>query len=247
MEPTKVGQSVRLNPGVIAHGLAQDFTYTIVEIRGPYQKQQVRLTLDNEAYWPTGFFHVWDVRRALPYVVPGSIEARAQFMELEEAYKLKRIDRPDTPEEKAFFDRVIEANSPDSVIFANPKKRYGDAKPPLGLFPSVATVYAAKVLQHGAEKYGAYNWRKDAVEAETYYHAVLRHINAWWDGETLDPESGLPHIAHALSGLAILLDADSIGMLIDNRPLPGKAAEVIKALTASVSSATSQSSDQKEH
>lgn len=103
----------------------------------------------------------------------------------------------------------------------NPKQAYGDKKPPLHLVPPVAITYMAVALKEGARKYGAYNWRTDDVEAMTYVGAAMRHLGAYLDGENLDPESGNPHLAHALASIAILVDAQESGKLIDNRPPAG--------------------------
>jgi hypothetical protein len=75
----------------------------------------------------------------------------------------------------------------------------------------------ALVHKLGAEKYGAYNWRKTGVCASTYVHAILRHLNAWRDGEDNDRESGLSHIAHIGASCNILLDAAACGRLEDDR------------------------------
>ena len=45
----------------------------------------------------------------------------------------------------------------------------------------------------------------------------MRHLNAWRDGEDLDPESGLSHIAHIATSCNILLDAAACGTLQDDR------------------------------
>lgn len=67
------------------------------------------------------------------------------------------------------------------------------------------------------ERYGAFNWRKTGVCATTYVNAILRHLNAWRDGEDLDPESGISHLAHIACGCNILLDADYCNTLQDDR------------------------------
>jgi len=55
------------------------------------------------------------------------------------------------------------------------------------------------------------------VCASTYVNAILRHLNAWRDGENLDPESGISHLAHVACSCNILMDADYCGTLQDDR------------------------------
>ena len=69
----------------------------------------------------------------------------------------------------------------------------------------------------GADKYGPFNWRLTGVCASTYVHAILRHLNAWRNGEDTDPESGRSHIAHVACCCNILLDAAACGTLDDDR------------------------------
>ncbi|MGE3279700.1 MAG: dATP/dGTP diphosphohydrolase domain-containing protein [Alphaproteobacteria bacterium] len=115
-----------------------------------------------------------------------------------------------------------------SINPPNPKQRYGDLKVPLGYVPSSAITYAALALEEGARKYGPYNWRDRAVEAMTYVHAAERHLRAWVDGENTDPDSGFPHLGHALACLSILADAITVGNLIDNRPKPCPTADLLR-------------------
>lgn len=57
------------------------------------------------------------------------------------------------------------------------------------------------VLEFGARKYAVDNWKK-VPDAETrYVNAALRHVVAVIEGEEIDPESGLPHLAHAICSL----------------------------------------------
>lgn len=116
----------------------------------------------------------------------------------------------------------------------NPKDAMGAAKVQLHLWPHVATVYGALAMQDGAEKYGAYNWREHPVKATVYISAAERHIAAFLDGEYHATDSGKPHLAHALACLAILVDALEHGNLIDDRPIPGPAAEVMLRYSALV-------------
>lgn len=114
------------------------------------------------------------------------------------------------------------------TIPTNPKQAYGDKKVPLHLVPPVAIAYMGMALKDGAKKYGPYNWRTTNVEVMTYLGAALRHIGAYIDGEDTDPESGNPHLAHALASLAILVDAVEGATEIDNRPLPGNGGNLIR-------------------
>lgn len=64
------------------------------------------------------------------------------------------------------------------------------------LLPKPGLDAIARVYAFGAEKYADHNWRK-GYEWGKSYSALMRHMTAFWEGETNDPESGLPHIAHA--------------------------------------------------
>jgi hypothetical protein len=62
----------------------------------------------------------------------------------------------------------------------------------------------AKVMTMGATKYGSYSW-KEGIEFSRLLAAALRHIEQYNNGENLDPESGISHIAHASCCLMMLL------------------------------------------
>lgn len=103
----------------------------------------------------------------------------------------------------------------------DPKKKLGDLKDPLHLLPTVALRETAHVLHLGAvvKEYGVYNWRdSDGVKATTYTAAIMRHLLQFTDGEDADEESGRSHLAHIMATCSILLDAESVGKLIDDRP-----------------------------
>ena len=111
----------------------------------------------------------------------------------------------------------------------NPKSAFGTKKVPLHLNPSSALIYMALGFRDGAKKYGPFNWREKSVAASVYLAAVKRHIEAWQDGEEVALDSGLPHLGHALACLAILVDAQSVGNLVDDRPKPGAAPGLLAA------------------
>lgn len=114
----------------------------------------------------------------------------------------------------------------------NPKQSAGDKKVPMQCIPPTALVALAIGLGDGARKYGAFNWRELPIEYMTYVGAVQRHIQAWIDGQDIDPESGNPHLFHAIASLSILIDAVACGNGIDNRPPPGAAAKLMERYTA---------------
>ncbi len=111
---------------------------------------------------------------------------------------------------------------------SNPKDAQGSAKVQLHLVPAVADIEEALVMEGGAVKYGPYNWREGrGVRKSVYISAIRRHLAALQDGQWIDPESGHPHIAHIRANTGIMLDAHSLGKLIDDMPSKGKAADVI--------------------
>lgn len=86
--------------------------------------------------------------------------------------------------------------------------KYDGEKPKMHLLPPKAITEVAKVLTFGAQKYDEENWRKlDNLQAR-YSSGALRHIFAHLDGESLDPESGLSHLAHAICCLIFKLEIE---------------------------------------
>ena len=109
----------------------------------------------------------------------------------------------------------------------NPKDRASAPKPPLHLIPPAAEILEAIVMGLGARKYGPFNWRTSPIRATVYIAAAKRHLAQWLDGQNDDPESGVSHLAHARACLGILLDAQSLGKVVDDRPPPGAAHQLI--------------------
>ena len=80
--------------------------------------------------------------------------------------------------------------------------KHDSGKPSLTLLPAEAIIGMTKALDFGAKKYGRYNYR-DGIEHHRIIDAALRHTFAVLRGEMLDPESGLPHVWHALASFAM--------------------------------------------
>lgn len=115
---------------------------------------------------------------------------------------------------------------------SNPKDCIGSRKPPLDLIPASADIMESQVLALGARKYGKFNWRDTSVRASVYVAALRRHLAQWFDGENVDPESKVNHLAHCRANISILIDALTNGTLIDDR-VPGNAYQLIKQHTKS--------------
>ena len=86
--------------------------------------------------------------------------------------------------------------------------KHDSKKPKMNLLPPKAIVEVAKVLTFGAQKYGPENWKELEDLQNRYTAGALRHIFAHMDGEKLDPETGLSHMAHALCCLLFKLEIE---------------------------------------
>jgi hypothetical protein len=73
--------------------------------------------------------------------------------------------------------------------------KHDQGKVPLDLLDPLALDGLGRVLQFGAQKYAAHNWR-GGISYSRLIAAALRHTFAIMRGEDLDPESGLPHVDH---------------------------------------------------
>jgi hypothetical protein len=84
--------------------------------------------------------------------------------------------------------------------------RYDHGKTDWSLMPFEAIEEINKVLDFGAKKYAAHNWKKgEGFKYTRVLNSLLRHIFAYMRGEDKDPESGLNHLAHAGCNIVFLL------------------------------------------
>ena len=116
---------------------------------------------------------------------------------------------------KPLLDAIQQEEDPDGLNQHAPGAKLDAGKPRpwlvLGGFRS-ALMEVAKVGTLGAVKYSDHGWRSVRGAEQRYLDAALRHLLA---PEALDPESGLPHLAHAawnvLAVLELQLEADGRG------------------------------------
>lgn len=104
----------------------------------------------------------------------------------------------------------------------NPKGVAGKKKYYHSVIPRRVLAELSLGMLDGALKYKPYNWRDGPlIEAEDYFNAVNRHLDAWWEGEDFDPdakEAKIHHITKAITTLIVLLDATLMERVVDNRP-----------------------------
>ena len=101
----------------------------------------------------------------------------------------------------------------------NPKDNAGSLKPSYSSVPVPVLYEIGAALTEGKLKYGGYNWRVAGVRTSVYIDAARRHLDAFWEGEDQDPDSGLSHITKAIAGLVVLRDAMLQGTIKnDDRP-----------------------------
>jgi hypothetical protein len=112
----------------------------------------------------------------------------------------------------------------------NPKDSIGVKKVPLHLVPCEVLLETGLAMLEGARKYGAHNYRVAGVRASVYYDAAMRHIMAWWEGEDIDSDSGLPHIIKAIASLIVLRDGQHVGNWVDDRPIRLEHGADVKAM-----------------
>ena len=131
----------------------------------------------------------------------------------------------------------------------NPKDAVGVRKAPLSTVPFPVLLETGVAMLEGARKYGRHNYRVIGVRGSVYYDAVMRHLGAWWEGEDIDPDSGISHVTKAIAGLVVLRDSMMRENWEDDRPpkspkfvsaLSFRAAEVIEKYPDAVPPFTEQ-------
>lgn len=150
--------------------------------------------------------------------------------------KLKIPGRPETLEEQGMvrptLAEVIEASTStviqgDAIVtdrFVGRREtdtptgmfRFNTGKAPVSLVPASYTAYCTAGLAYGALKYAEHNWRRGDKWTKVY-ESMQRHLDAFREGEDIDAESGLPHLALAGCNLAFLTEFYDKGLGTDDR------------------------------
>lgn len=80
---------------------------------------------------------------------------------------------------------------------------FDEGKLDWSLLPFDAVEDMVAVLMYGARKYGKTNWQK-GIAFTRVWNSAMRHLLAWRKQIDTDPESGLPHLAHAMCNIMFL-------------------------------------------
>jgi hypothetical protein len=91
----------------------------------------------------------------------------------------------------------------------------------LGAIDPASLMELAKVAGYGTNKYDRLNYLK-GYNWSLSYDAMQRHLLTFWDGESIDPESGLHHLAHAAWHCLTLMSFDDRDLGTDDRFDPWK-------------------------
>ena len=105
-----------------------------------------------------------------------------------------------------------------NVKHTNPKDSLAINKAPLSTLPTGPMYEVALAMLEGARKYGRHNYRIMGVKASVYYDGAMGHLTAWWEGEDIDPDSGIHHLGKAMACLAVVRDGQMMENWIDDRP-----------------------------
>jgi hypothetical protein len=95
--------------------------------------------------------------------------------------------------------------------------RYNAGKADYSLIPMHLLEDTAKVLMFGEKKYARNNWMK-GMKWTVPFACLMRHMFAWFRGEEVDSDSGLPHLAHAMCNLLMLTHYSKFYPEGDDRP-----------------------------
>jgi hypothetical protein len=94
---------------------------------------------------------------------------------------------------------------------------YDEGKPPLAWLPWDALTEVSRVQAYGHRKYKNFNNFRAGLPVSRNLSCAVRHIAAYMEGETLDPESGCNHLAHGAVRLLFVLQNIADGTAIDDR------------------------------
>lgn len=137
--------------------------------------------------------------------------------------KLERRDPVLTIEQSTSVDldsagSIVPGRPVDENRITDPESggQKGEKAEEYAYIPSHPLAEVARVYGTGAKKYEPWNWSK-GYAWRLSYSALYRHIEAHRRGESVDPDSGHSHLAHAAFHLFTLMEFERLGLGTDDR------------------------------
>lgn len=127
---------------------------------------------------------------------------------------IKRLPCPDC----ARVEAVIERAPSNEVRTTNEKTggQKGTKPETYAYIPTGPLAAVARVYGYGAKKYAPRNWEQ-GYDWSLSYSAAQRHMNQFWGGEDFDPETGEPHLAHAVFHMLAMIEWMTTHPELDDR------------------------------
>ncbi len=114
-----------------------------------------------------------------------------------------------------FTQEEIEGATKDTIEFM---KRMA----PIHLVPQDVVMIVAWALKDGANKYGEGAWKGDDTSWIKHTKKAQGHVKRWLRGKSIDEDSKVPALAHAIARLMIVLHHEINDMGIDDRNKVGR-------------------------
>lgn len=99
-----------------------------------------------------------------------------------------------------------------------PKDLSFGIKEPLSLVPPILIRKVSRCMEEGSQRRSVYNWRHEPVSAMQLIDKMMRHILDCLDGKDLTDDTKLSNLGAAAADIAVFLDAQEYGSLVDDRP-----------------------------
>ncbi len=136
------------------------------------------------------------------------------------AGKVYRYDSKDEAEKAAaLYEAKNTLETSAGGKDTNPKDIIGVKKTPMSTLSGPVLFEMGLGMLEGARKYGRHNYRAMGVSATVYYDAAMGHLMDWFEGEDIDPDTGLSHVTKAMTALMVLRDSMLMENWVDDRPL----------------------------
>jgi hypothetical protein len=114
-----------------------------------------------------------------------------------------------------FIDSEQRLKNINKIFGEAEAKKFDEGKVGFSNVPRMALVQVAKVMTHGCNKYGKFNY-SGTIESSRLTDALERHLHEYLIGKDID-ESSYHHLAHVAANALMLLDNIITGKVIDDR------------------------------